>query len=131
AGSAGTGRPRTVHSGRILRGRTSRRAAPAGRGPFIRSNACRSAIGRVEVGMRYVRLAGSELMVSVLGLGCGNFGGIGSAPDLFGRGEDEAEAFALMDAALEHGITLFDTANSYGGGRSEEWIGRWLATRGV
>lgn len=81
--------------------------------------------------MRYVRLAGSELMVSVLGLGCGNFGGIGSAPELFGRGEDEATAFTLMDAAHGHGITLFDTANSYGGGRSERWIGGWLASRRV
>jgi aryl-alcohol dehydrogenase-like predicted oxidoreductase len=81
--------------------------------------------------MRYARLAGSDLMVSVLGLGCGNFGGIGSAPELFGRGEDEAAAFALMDAAHGHGITLFDTANSYGGGRSETWIGRWLASRRV
>jgi aryl-alcohol dehydrogenase-like predicted oxidoreductase len=79
--------------------------------------------------MRYVRLGRSDLEVSVVALGCGNFGGIGSAPDLFGRGEDEATAFALMDAAREQGITLFDTANSYGGGRSEEWIGRWLASR--
>jgi aryl-alcohol dehydrogenase-like predicted oxidoreductase len=81
--------------------------------------------------MRYARLAGTDMRVSVLALGCGNFGGIGSAPELFGRGDDEATAFALMDAAREHGITLFDTANSYGGGRSEEWIGRWLASRGA
>src|SRR2546421_9857406 len=79
--------------------------------------------------MRYVRMGYTDLEVSVLGLGCGNFGGVGSAPELFGRGDDEAAAFALMDAAREHGITLFDTANSYGGGRSEEWIGRWLASR--
>jgi aryl-alcohol dehydrogenase-like predicted oxidoreductase len=71
------------------------------------------------------------LTVSVLGLGCGNFGGIGSAPELFGRGEDKATAFMLMDAAHGHGITLFDTANSYGGGRSESWIGEWLASRRV
>jgi aryl-alcohol dehydrogenase-like predicted oxidoreductase len=32
---------------------------------------------------------------------------------------------------VEHGITVLDTANSYGGGRSEEWLGRWLASRGV
>ena len=30
-------------------------------------------------------------------LGCGNFGGIGSAPELFGHGESEDEAFAIMD----------------------------------
>lgn len=80
--------------------------------------------------MRYHRMGLTDLDVSVIALGCGNFGGIGSIPELFGRGDDEATAFALMDAAREHGITLFDTANSYGGGRSEEWIGRWLASRG-
>jgi aryl-alcohol dehydrogenase-like predicted oxidoreductase len=79
--------------------------------------------------MRYVRLGDTDLVVSVLGLGCGNFGGIGSAAELFGRGDDEATAFALLDTAREHGITLLDTANSYGGGRSEEWIGHWLASR--
>ncbi|HEY7177094.1 MAG TPA: aldo/keto reductase [Micromonosporaceae bacterium] len=79
--------------------------------------------------MRYARLGRTDLNVSVLALGCGNFGGIGSAPELFERGDDEQTAFALMDAAREQGITLFDTANSYGGGRSEEWIGRWLDAR--
>jgi len=79
--------------------------------------------------MRYVRLGGTDLDVSVVALGCGSFGGIGSVPELFGRGEDEAQAFALLDAAREQGITLLDTANSYGGGRSEEWLGRWMAER--
>jgi aryl-alcohol dehydrogenase-like predicted oxidoreductase len=81
--------------------------------------------------MRYVRLGGSDLVVSVVALGCGNFGGIGSAPELFGRGETEEQAFELLDAAVERGITLLDTANSYAGGRSEEWLGRWLSSRGV
>src|SRR5689334_18184226 len=79
--------------------------------------------------MRYAPLGRSGLEVSVIGLGCGNFGGIGSAPELFGRGDDRDTAFALMDAAREAGVTLFDTANSYGGGTSEEWIGAWLASR--
>jgi aryl-alcohol dehydrogenase-like predicted oxidoreductase len=79
--------------------------------------------------MRYARLGRSDLEVSVLGLGGGNFGGIGSTPELFERGDDEPTAFALMDVARTSGITLFDTANSYGGGRSEEWVGRWLAAR--
>ena len=79
--------------------------------------------------MRYARLGRTDLEVSVVALGCGNFGGIGSVPELFGQGEDEQAAFALMDAAREHGITLFDTANSYGGGRSEAAVGRWLASR--
>jgi aryl-alcohol dehydrogenase-like predicted oxidoreductase len=68
--------------------------------------------------------------VSRLVLGCGNFGGIGSAPAFFGQGEDEQQAFALMDAAWDLGITSFDTADAYGGGRSESWIGRWMADRG-
>jgi aryl-alcohol dehydrogenase-like predicted oxidoreductase len=68
--------------------------------------------------------------VSRIALGCGNFGGIGSAPAFFGQGESEEEAFALMDAAWELGVTLFDTADAYGGGRSERAIGRWLARRG-
>ena len=67
--------------------------------------------------------------ISVLGLGCGGFGGVGSERSLFGQGENEADAFALMDAAYEAGINYFDTANSYGGGRSEEMVGRWFAER--
>jgi aryl-alcohol dehydrogenase-like predicted oxidoreductase len=67
--------------------------------------------------------------LSRLVLGCGNFGGIGSAPAFFGQGESEQEAFALMDAAWALGIRAFDTADAYGGGRSETWIGRWLARR--
>jgi aryl-alcohol dehydrogenase-like predicted oxidoreductase len=64
-------------------------------------------------------------------LGCGNFGGVGSAPDFFGKGQSEDEAFAVMDAAWELGITWFDTADAYGGGRSEKAIGRWCRSRGV
>lgn len=76
------------------------------------------------------QLGRSGVTVSRVILGCGNFGGIGSAPELFGTGESEAEAFLLMDAAWEMGITCFDTAASYGGGRSETAIGEWLASRG-
>jgi 1-deoxyxylulose-5-phosphate synthase len=79
--------------------------------------------------MRYVRLGRTDIEVSVIALGCGNFGGIGSAPELVGQGEDERAAFALMDAAREQGITLLDTANSYGAGSSETAVGRWLASR--
>lgn len=67
--------------------------------------------------------------VSVLGLGCGGFGGVGSAPELFGKGEDQAAAFAIMDRAWESGINYFDTADSYGGGVSETIIGAWLKER--
>jgi aryl-alcohol dehydrogenase-like predicted oxidoreductase len=76
-------------------------------------------------------LGRSELTVPRLALGCGNFGGVGSAPELFGQGLGEDEAFALMDAAWEQGIDHFDTADAYGGGRSEAMIGAWIASRGV
>src|SRR5215475_11347295 len=66
-----------------------------------------------------------------IALGCGNFGGVGSAPEFFGQGQTTDQALAIMDAAWECGITHFDTADAYGGGRSEAAIGRWIATRGV
>jgi aryl-alcohol dehydrogenase-like predicted oxidoreductase len=72
-----------------------------------------------------------ELTVSRIALGCGNFGGIGSAPQFFGQGLTEDQAFALMDAAWESGLVHFDTADAYGGGRSEQAIGRWIRSRGV
>jgi len=63
-------------------------------------------------------------------LGCGNFGGIGSAPAFFGQGETREQAFDLMDAAWALGLDRFDTADAYGGGRSESWIGDWIAATG-
>jgi aryl-alcohol dehydrogenase-like predicted oxidoreductase len=74
-------------------------------------------------------LGRTGLEVSRIVLGCGNFGGIGSAPELFGEGESRDEAFALMDAAWAAGINAFDTAASYGGGRSERWVGAWRRER--
>jgi aryl-alcohol dehydrogenase-like predicted oxidoreductase len=71
------------------------------------------------------------LTVARIALGCGNFGGVGSAPAFFGQGLTEDQAFELMDAAWESGIDWFDTADAYGGGRSERAIGRWMAARGV
>lgn len=76
-------------------------------------------------------LGGSGIEVTRLALGCGNFGGVGSAPAFFGQGESREQAFELMDAAWELGIRLFDTAASYGGGRSETWIGAWLRSRAL
>ena len=60
-----------------------------------------------------------SLEVSVVGLGCNNFGW---------RIDYDATA-AVVDAALDAGITFFDTADIYGGTRSEEFIGRALGTR--
>jgi aryl-alcohol dehydrogenase-like predicted oxidoreductase len=80
--------------------------------------------------MQHRALGRSGVEVSRIILGCGNFGGIGSSPAFFGAGETEREAHALMDAAWEAGITTFDTADAYGGGRSESYIGSWLRSKG-
>jgi aryl-alcohol dehydrogenase-like predicted oxidoreductase len=80
--------------------------------------------------MEYTPLGTTGLRVSRIILGCGNFGGIGSSPAFFGQGESDEEAAAIMDAALDLGINVFDTADAYGGGRSESAIGRWLAAKG-
>ena len=69
--------------------------------------------------------------VARIALGCGNFGGVGSAPEFFGQGLTEDQALELMDAAWAAGIEHFDTADAYGGGRSEQAIGRWIRSRGV
>jgi aryl-alcohol dehydrogenase-like predicted oxidoreductase len=81
--------------------------------------------------VRYTNLGRTGLQISVIGLGCGNFGGIGSSPAFFGKGDTEEEAFAIMDTAWEMGINNFDTADAYGGGRSETTIGKWLKTKGA
>jgi len=75
-------------------------------------------------------LGRSGVAVSRVILGCGNFGGVGSSPAFFGRGTPKDVAFALLDEAWELGVTTFDTADAYGGGASETWIGEWLATKG-
>ncbi len=79
--------------------------------------------------MQYRTLGRTGLKVSRLGLGCGNFGGIGSDARFFGMGESEQDAFRLMDRALELGINFFDTADAYGGGASETFIGRFRKTK--
>ena len=69
--------------------------------------------------MRYRSLGNSGLVVSVAGLGGNNFG----------RRLDVDATRAVVDAALDAGITLLDTAESYGAGRSEEFLGDALAGR--
>nr|WP_091184322.1 aldo/keto reductase [Microlunatus flavus] len=70
--------------------------------------------------MTYRQLGTSGLTVSVVGIGCNNFGG---------RMADE-DVPTVVDAAIDAGITLFDTADIYGGsggpGRSEELLGQAL-----
>src|ERR1700761_2139074 len=70
--------------------------------------------------MRYQTLGDSGLLVSVVGLGCNNFGGR----------LDTARTRAVVDAAIDEGITLLDTAESYGGqGASERALGEVLRGR--
>jgi aryl-alcohol dehydrogenase-like predicted oxidoreductase len=76
-------------------------------------------------------LSQMPLEIPPVALGCGNFGGVGSAPEFFGQGLTDDQALELMDAAWDSGITHFDTADAYGGGRSEHIIGRWMSSRGV
>ena len=61
----------------------------------------------------------AEIKVSAMGLGC----------NAFGRRIDAAQSKAVIEAALDARITFFDTAESYGDGLSEEYIGRALGTR--
>ena len=65
------------------------------------------------------RFVASGLVVSVVGVGCNNFG----------WRLDEAASRAVVDAAIDAGITLFDTAETYGDGQSEEFLGRAVAGR--
>src|ERR1700738_1551960 len=80
--------------------------------------------------MNYRPLGSTGLKISRLGLGCGSCAGGGSAPAFVGRGETEDQAYELMDRAWDAGVNFFDTADAYGGGRSETFIGRWLAEKG-
>src|SRR5215213_7345019 len=67
--------------------------------------------------MRYRRLGDSGLVVSVVGLGCNNFG----------RRIDLDATRTVVDAALDAGVTFFDTADVYG--ESEAFLGEVLAGR--
>ena len=74
--------------------------------------------------MLYVTLGHTDITISRLALGCWSFAG--------GRYWGEQDRKASIDtvhAALDHGINFFDTAEGYGGGRSEEVLGDSLAGR--
>lgn len=58
--------------------------------------------------------------------GCGNIGGLGSSPSLRDKGDSRERGLALLDHARALGLTRFDTANTYGGGVSEQVLGEWL-----
>lgn len=64
-------------------------------------------------------LGSSDIVVPVVGVGC----------NAFGSRIDADQTRAVVDAALEHGATFFDTADTYGLGRSEELLGAALGSR--
>ena len=77
-------------------------------------------------------LGRSGLEVSALGLGCWAVGGPyhGGSNDQYGWGEvDDEETIRAIRSGLDLGVTLFDTANSYGAGHSEKVLGRALGDR--
>lgn len=69
--------------------------------------------------MKYRNLSGTGISVSNLALGAMGFG----------TETDETEAFAILDTFVAANGNLIDTANVYGGGLSEDVIGRWFASR--
>jgi aryl-alcohol dehydrogenase-like predicted oxidoreductase len=72
--------------------------------------------------MEYTVLGKTELAVSVMAMGCWAL-----ARDRFWGAQDEAESVSTVHAALDAGVTFFDTAEAYGDGGSELVLGRALA----
>ncbi len=78
--------------------------------------------------MEYRQLGRSGLMVPALTFGTGTFGGVGEFFAGWGSTE-EAEATRLVDICLDAGVNMFDSADVYSGGRSEEVLGAALKGR--
>jgi aryl-alcohol dehydrogenase-like predicted oxidoreductase len=78
--------------------------------------------------MEYRLLGGSGLKVSALSFGTGTFGGGNEFFKAWGE-TDGAEASRLVDICLEAGVNLFDTADGYSNGRSEEILGKALGDK--
>jgi aryl-alcohol dehydrogenase-like predicted oxidoreductase len=81
------------------------------------------AAGRQDAGMRTTTLGSAGPQVGVIGLGCM---GLTSTYDL-GHPRDEATSIAVIRQALDLGVTLIDTADTYGPFINEELVGRALA----
>src|SRR5450631_3841286 len=78
--------------------------------------------------MEYRRLGASGLKVPALSFGAGTFGGSGPLFGAWGT-IDAQEARRLVDICLEAGVTLFDTADVYSAGASEEVLGAAIKGR--
>jgi aryl-alcohol dehydrogenase-like predicted oxidoreductase len=79
--------------------------------------------------MEYRLLGGSGLKVPVLSFGAGTFGGGHEFFDAWGATSDLAEAKKIVDICLDAGVNLFDTADVYSDGRSEEVLGKALGKK--
>ena len=79
--------------------------------------------------MEYRLLGGSGLKVPVLSFGAGTFGGDHTFFDAWGATSDVAEARKIVDICLDAGVNLFDTADVYSDGRSEEVLGKALGAK--
>jgi aryl-alcohol dehydrogenase-like predicted oxidoreductase len=84
---------------------------------------------RVGSVMRTVQLGSSDIEISEFAFGAGSIGGIGTSPSMRAHGLNNEEGFERLDEAWALGITVFDTADAYGGGESEKTVGRWLRER--
>jgi aryl-alcohol dehydrogenase-like predicted oxidoreductase len=78
--------------------------------------------------MEFRQLGNSGLKVPVLSFGTGTFGGKGELFQAWGS-SDVAEATRLVDVCLDAGVNLFDTADIYSMGASEEILGEALVKR--
>lgn len=81
--------------------------------------------------MNRVKIKNSDISITRVGFGCSNFGGIGSDPKLVGKGNSEEEAHRILDVAYQYGINYFDTATTYGNGKSEEILGKWIEKKRI
>ena len=79
----------------------------------------------IQTGMEYRLLGGSGLKVSALSFGTGTFGGGNEFFKAWGSTQED-EARRLVDICFEAGVNLFDTADGYSDGRSEEVLGKAL-----
>ncbi len=79
--------------------------------------------------MEYRLLGGSGLKVPVLSFGAATLGGGVEFFDAWGATDDSAQAQRMVDICLEAGVSLFDTADVYSNGQSEQVLGRALKGR--
>lgn len=79
--------------------------------------------------VRMVSLGTSGLEISEFVFGAGSIGGVGASASTRGSGLSSQEGQQRLDEAWKLGINIIDTADSYGGGESEQVVGAWLKDR--